>query len=72
MWNVLPANVVKSMITSARSATPSATAGTCTGVGSRFPSLEICQNMFVIVGLPRSVRYSWTKREGPVLSQRKR
>src|SRR2546425_1790234 len=32
------------MITSARSATPRATAGTWTGVGKRLPSLEICQN----------------------------
>ena len=40
----MPAYCEKSMITSARSATPSATAGTWTGLGSRLPSFEICQN----------------------------
>ena len=33
-----------------------ATAGTCTGCGSKLPSLEICQNGCGVLGFARSVR----------------
>ena len=66
MISVPAGTLVKSTITSARSAGPSSSSGTSTGAGRKPPSLPICQN-----GSPLAIRRI-RKRELQPFRKRKR